>query len=86
MKSVNIAKFKAELSKYLGFVRRGEELIVMDRKESVARVIPFNESAGQDLIVDDASDDCLQLFAIQAKPLHGGLDSLRFLQEERGER
>ncbi len=36
MKSVNIAKFKSELGKYLGYIRQGEEVIVLDR--SIERV------------------------------------------------
>jgi antitoxin (DNA-binding transcriptional repressor) of toxin-antitoxin stability system len=43
MKSVNIAKFKTEPGKYLGFVRKGEEIIVLDRKSSLAKVIPHEK-------------------------------------------
>jgi prevent-host-death family protein len=41
--SVQIARLKAQLSGYLRTVRRGGELIVMDRKTPVARIIPYEE-------------------------------------------
>lgn len=46
MKSqVQISELKAKLSAYLHGVRKGGELIVMDRKTPVARIVPFDESA-----------------------------------------
>lgn len=42
MKSVNIAALKARLSAYLDDVRRGEEIIVRDRKKAIARIIPLS--------------------------------------------
>ena len=87
MKSVNIAKFKAELSKYLGFVRKGEEVVVMDRKESIARIVPYTPLNSAAIGVIEATEDCRKLFLIEAKPLKGQkLKSLQYLQEERGER
>jgi prevent-host-death family protein len=41
--SVQIARLKAQLSSYLRTVRRGGELIVMDRKTPVARILPYEE-------------------------------------------
>jgi len=45
MRSVNIAELKNQLSKYLTFVRDGEEIVIRDRNLPVARLVPF--SAGQ---------------------------------------
>jgi prevent-host-death family protein len=46
MKSqVQISQLKAKLSAYLQGVRKGGELIVMDRKTPVARIVPIHESA-----------------------------------------
>ncbi len=38
---VKIAQFKSRLSQYLKAVRRGNEIIVKDRDEPIARVIPY---------------------------------------------
>jgi len=49
MKKVKIAEFKSHLSAYLSQVRKGGEITVLDRKEPIARVIPF--SSGESLQV-----------------------------------
>ena len=41
MKRLKIAEFKARLSEHLRAVRRGESLIVMDRDNPIARVVPY---------------------------------------------
>ncbi|MHC4547561.1 MAG: type II toxin-antitoxin system Phd/YefM family antitoxin [Planctomycetota bacterium] len=41
MKRLRIAEFKARLSEHLRAVRRGESLIVMDRDNPIARVVPY---------------------------------------------
>lgn len=40
MKTVNIARLKAELSKYLRLVQKGQPILVMDRNDPVAQLIP----------------------------------------------
>lgn len=40
MKSVGIAELKAHLSEYLHAVRSGQTVVVLDRKQPVARVLP----------------------------------------------
>lgn len=84
MKSVNIAKFKTELGKYLGFVRKGEEIVVLDRKLPLAIVIPFREKQKHELVVEEALDSPLNLFKIKSQ--RSSNDSLKFLREERGDR
>lgn len=44
MKSVGIAELKARLSEYLRHVRRGDSLLVVDRKTPIARIIPAEEA------------------------------------------
>ena len=39
MATVNIAKLKAELSKYVKLAQSGEEVIVTDHKEPVVRLV-----------------------------------------------
>ena len=41
MKGVGIAELKAHLSRYLKGVRRGHSVVVLDRKEPIARVVPY---------------------------------------------
>lgn len=86
MKSVNIAKFKTELGKYLGFVRKGEEIIVLDRKEPLARVTPFRERKHHELEVEEALLDPNTLFAMRTTTLDVTIDSLEILKIERSDR
>lgn len=48
MKSVNIAELKNRLSVYLNAVRAGEEILVRDRNEPVARIVPLTRSGDED--------------------------------------
>lgn len=41
MKSVGIAELKAKLSEHLRYVRKGRPLVIMDRHQPVARLVPF---------------------------------------------
>lgn len=86
MKSVNIAKFKAELGKYLGYIRRGEEVVVFDRSQPLARVLPFKETETK-LIIEEPLEKETHLFDLHFKPIpNKKVDSLKFLIDERGER
>jgi prevent-host-death family protein len=44
MKTVNIADLKNRLSSYLQLVREGEEVIVKDRNQPVARITAYDTS------------------------------------------
>ena len=55
MHSVNVAELKDQLSKYLGFAKRGEEVIIRDRNLPVAKLVPFK--------AEDASDEEILLVA-----------------------
>jgi prevent-host-death family protein len=48
MKSVNIAELKNRLSGYLNDVKAGEEILVRDRNQPVARIIPLTRSRDED--------------------------------------
>jgi prevent-host-death family protein len=41
MRSVNVAELKDKLSKYLGFAKEGEEVVIRDRNLPVAKLVPF---------------------------------------------
>jgi len=48
MKSVNIAELKNRLSLYLNEVKAGEEILVRDRNQPVARIVPLARSRDED--------------------------------------
>lgn len=48
MKSVNIAELKNSLSSYLNKVKAGEEILVRDRNQPVARIVPLARSTDED--------------------------------------
>ena len=41
MKTAKIAELKAHLSKYLRMVRKGERVLVFDRDEPIAQLVPI---------------------------------------------
>jgi antitoxin (DNA-binding transcriptional repressor) of toxin-antitoxin stability system len=49
MRSVNVAKLKNSLSKYLGFAKSGEEIVIRDRNLPVAKLVPFTAEGADDL-------------------------------------
>lgn len=53
MKRVGTADLKARLSEHLRAVRDGEEIVVMDRREPIARVVPI-ERVDEDLAIEPA--------------------------------
>jgi prevent-host-death family protein len=55
MRSVNIAELKNRLSAYIGYAKKGEEIVIRDRNLPVAKLVPF--SGG------DATDEELLLVA-----------------------
>ena len=55
MRSVNVAKLKDQLSKYLLFAKSGEEVVIRDRNLPVAKLVPFS--------AEDAEEEELTLVA-----------------------
>jgi antitoxin (DNA-binding transcriptional repressor) of toxin-antitoxin stability system len=41
VRTVNVAKLKDQLSKYLTFAKSGEEVVIRDRSLPVAKLVPF---------------------------------------------
>jgi antitoxin (DNA-binding transcriptional repressor) of toxin-antitoxin stability system len=48
MKSVNVAELKNRLSHYLRLVRRGEAILVRDRRQIIARIEPAGSADGEE--------------------------------------
>lgn len=85
MKRVGTADLKAHLSEHLRAVRDGEELVVMDRREPIARVIPFEELE-EGLVIEPARGTLADF--PWPDPVRGArkLDSTRALRAERSDR
>ncbi len=83
MIAVGTAELKAHLSEHLQSVRRGETIVVLDRREPIARIVPIGAD-GLELVVRPAKG------SIQDVPLLGatrlGGDVLEQLREERSDR
>lgn len=44
MRTVNIAELKNRLSRYLDEVRRGEEILIRDRRKPIAKLVPLSST------------------------------------------
>ena len=85
MISVNIAVLKAKLSFYLGQVKQGNEILVMDRNTPVARMLP---STGRipGLVLVKAKKSPASLKAMKFHPVKRRTNSAELLREERDRR
>lgn len=89
MTRVKIAQFKDGLSKYLRQVRRGGEVIVMDRDTPVARVVPFeaNKKKGDfDLPFTPETKPARELRKIKGIKPEIDFDIVQVLLEDRKDR
>jgi antitoxin (DNA-binding transcriptional repressor) of toxin-antitoxin stability system len=48
MRSVNVAKLKDQLSRYLTLAKSGEEIVIRDRTLPVAKLVPFSAEGADD--------------------------------------
>ena len=70
MTRVKIAELKAKLSEYLRQVRRGHPVVVLDRNQPIARLVPF-EADGETLVVREPMG---RYASLQKVPLPDALD------------
>ena len=95
METASVSRLKAHLSHYLGFVKRGEEVIVTDRGQAIGKLVPISpvdvqvpprlaelERAG---LARLGSGDVPERFWHQARPADPGGAALRALLDEREE-
>ena len=85
MKRIGTADLKAHLSEHLRAVRAGEEIIVMDRREPIARVTPFEE-LDEALVIEPALGSLLDFPCPGPVPGAADLDVVATLLEERADR
>lgn len=82
---VNIAELKARLSEYLRQVKAGRELVVYDRSQAVARIVPI--AAPRPLAVREPAARYGSLASIPLPPPATlDIDVVDLLLEERRER
>lgn len=83
MTTVGTAELKAHLSEHLQAVRRGETIVVLDRREPIARIVPVG-AVGLELVVRPARGSLHDVPLLG--PSRSSVDVLEQLREERGER
>jgi prevent-host-death family protein len=82
---VQISELKAKLSAYLHVVRKGGELVVMDRKTPVARVLPYEDSPHELTIRMPRPGSPRPCDIPMPPPIPGLPDIVEFLRREREE-
>jgi len=65
---VTIAELKNHLSRYLRSVRQGHEIVVKNRDEPVARLVPYNSSPRFQIIKPTRSPKDLQRLLRKMRP------------------
>ena len=83
MTTVGTADLKAHLSEHLQAVRGGETILVLDRKEPIARIVPI-AARGQDLVIRPAKGGLHEIALLG--PCGSPGDVLEELAQERQER
>ena len=93
MKSVGVAELKAHLSRYLGHVKNGQEVIVTERGLPVAKIVPLRAEGLDSRRERLAKAGLLQLGSGRISPMllkppkgpRRGFGVLKALLEERAE-
>lgn len=83
MKAVKTAELKAHLSAHLSAVRRGETITILDRRQPIARLVPFLDAQAE-LVVRPAQGR-LQDIPVPA-PANEASDVVADLLAERADR
>ena len=84
MISVNIATLKAKLSFYLGQVKQGQEVLVLDRNTPVVKIVPSGNV--HKLTMIKPTRDPLYLKKMKFQPVKQKFDVVDILREERDRR
>ena len=82
-RSVRVAELKARLSEYLRSVRRGDDVVVYDRSEPIARLVPY-AAADSRLVVREPTRRYGTLGKVPLPPALGlAVDPVELLLDER---
>jgi len=82
------SQFKAKLGRYMKAVRSGREVVITDRDEPVARLVPYTAAPARGIEVDAPADPAAPaLGKVVVRPvLIPGVDMVELLLEDRAER
>jgi prevent-host-death family protein len=89
MIETNTSQFKARLGQFMRAVREGEEVIIKDRDEPVARLLPFaaRASGEERLLSSRKSPSAPPLGQLRIRPVHcRGAGSTELLRADRDRR
>lgn len=84
MKRIGIAELKDHLSEHLRAVEQGGEVIVLDRKRPIARIVPMLTSTGR-ARMRPPTRDFAEIRDRRRTPAHWPISSTALLMEERRE-
>ncbi len=85
MKRAMVSELKAKLSAYLSAVRKGETVVVCDRKTPVARLIPYAQDTDELGIEEPAITDPALVWPKPVR-LRKKVDVVKLLREDRDQR
>ncbi len=85
MKQAMVSELKAKLSAYLSAVRKGETVVVCDRKTPVARLIPYTQRTDELGIEEPAMTDRKRAWPEPVR-LRKKVDVVKLLREDRDQR
>lgn len=85
MRSTKVSDLKAHLSEYLALVRRGETVIVCDRKTPIARLVPYVEG-GDDFRVEEPVRPQADLKKVRGVRPRRPVDVVKVLRDSRDQR
>lgn len=86
MATVNIAKLKAELSKYIKLAEAGEEVIITDHKVPRVKLVLVEDKSKPKLQITKASNPNLDLSTLKLPDPIPDLDIVALLREDRDAR
>jgi prevent-host-death family protein len=86
MKRAQVSELKARLSEFLASVRAGGDVVVYDRVTPIARIVPYDAPAENDLEIVEPTAPLRSLADLEPVRLKRKLDVDRLLRETRGDR
>lgn len=85
MERAPVAQLKARLSQYLARVRRGDTVIVCDRKTPIARLVPYAET-DDGFVIHEPTASPVALDGVRGVKPKRRVDIVRLLRESREQR
>lgn len=83
--TVNVAKLKNELSKYLALTKKGHEIVVLEHKTPIAKVVPYNGKSDSWFVKGPQKILDLKKW-LSSPPVSRSWDPVQFLLEDRKKR